>query len=175
MEKLDLFEIIIRQHSEMLRTFIRSIAFDRELVDDVFQDTVVAAWRQIDSFDRTRPVGPWLRGIARNCIMSAARYRKRSLIDDEIVLARIEQQMTHIDGLEGDTFAERTATLQHCMQRLAPEQQEALDLCYIRSLPATIAASLAHVSHDAMRKRLQRARSDLLECLRRHEVLGANR
>ncbi len=172
MDRLDLFEILVRQHSDMLRAFIRSLAFDRELVDDVYQDTILAAWSGIDGFDKTKPIQPWLRGIARNCLFAAARKRHDAIVSDAAVVEGIERQMSAIDGREGDTLAERTATLRSCMEHLSAEEREAIDLCYRRDLPATIAATQVSVSHDAMRKRLQRARSGLLECLKRHEVLG---
>jgi RNA polymerase sigma-70 factor (ECF subfamily) len=171
MDKLDLFEILIRQQSDMLRTFIRSVAFDKDLVDDVFQDTIVAAWEQIDSFDRSKPIGPWLRGIARNCLYTASRKRRKAIIDDEAVLSGIERQSAHIETLAGDTLGERTAALNDCLERLPSEQREAVHLCYFRDLPANRAAEVAHVSHEAMRKRLQRARADLLECLGGHGIL----
>lgn len=171
MDRLHLFEILIRQQSDMLRAFIRSIAYDRDLVDDVFQDTVMVAWRQIDSFDRTKPIGPWLRGIARRCLMSAARKRHKAVINDEVVVDRIDRTMANVELAEGDDLGEKSAALRTCMERLGPEQKEAIDLCYVRELPANTAAEIAHVTHEAMRKRLQRARADLLDCLRKANVL----
>ncbi|MFO0827306.1 MAG: sigma-70 family RNA polymerase sigma factor [Phycisphaerales bacterium] len=172
MDKLGLFEILIRQQSDMLRCFLRSIAFDKQLVDDVFQDTIVAAWKQIDEFDRTRPIGPWLRGIARNCLLAAARQHRRAIVSDEAVVQHIDGHMSHLDDQPGDTFPERSAALRDCMERLGNDEREAIDLCYVRDMPANRAAEVAHITHDAMRKRLQRARSSLSECLRRHGVLG---
>lgn len=170
-DRLHLYEILIRQQSDKLRAFIRSIAFDRDLIEDVFQETVLVAWRQIDTFDRTKPIGPWLRGIARNCLLAQARKRNRAIIDDEAVIGRIDRQMAAGEGAEGDDFGEKSEALRNCMERLGTEQREAIDLCYIREMPATLAADVARITHDAMRKRLQRARADLLDCLRRSNVL----
>ena len=171
MDKLGMFEILIRQQTEMLRTFIRAMAFDKDLVDDVFQDTVMAAWKQIDAFDRTRPIGPWLRGIARNCLLSASRQRRRAIVNDEVVIDHVDRKMSLLDNDVGEASVERTDALRDCMRRLGDEEREAVNLCYARDMSANRAAEVAHVTHDAMRKRLQRARASLFECLQRRGIL----
>lgn len=60
----DLFEVLIRENGDALLVSIRANA-GREHADDIFQDTVLVAWRRLPDYDRTRPFGPWLRGIAR--------------------------------------------------------------------------------------------------------------
>ena len=61
-----LFETLVREHADMLTVYLRSALGDTSDVDDLFQETMVVAWRRLDDFDQTRPFGPWLRGIARN-------------------------------------------------------------------------------------------------------------
>jgi len=173
LDKLGMFEILIRQQTDALRTFIRAIAFDKDLVDDVFQDTIVAAWKQIDAFDRTRPISPWLRGIARNCLLGASRQKRRAIVSDEVVTNHVEKNMSILDGDAGEALNERTEAMRTCMERLGEEEREAVDLCYKREMRANRAAEVAHVSHDAMRKRLQRARASLYECLQRRGILEA--
>ncbi|QKK08025.1 MAG: hypothetical protein HND58_07435 [Planctomycetota bacterium] len=70
----DIFEILVRENAAMLTAFLRSSLHDPSDVDDLFQETMVVAWRRIDDYDRSRPFGPWLRGIARNLVL--AHYRK---------------------------------------------------------------------------------------------------
>ena len=53
-----------------------------------------------------------------------------------------------------------------CLQRLAPEQREAVELVYARSLDPRVAASTAGTNDETFRKRLYRARLQLAECLR---------
>jgi DNA-directed RNA polymerase specialized sigma24 family protein len=52
------------------------------------------------------------------------------------------------------------------MQRLAPEQREAVELVYAQSLDPRVAASTAGTNDETFRKRLYRARLQLAECLR---------
>ncbi len=50
------FEILVREHSRMLMTFIRASAHP-SIAEDVWQETMLIAWKRIEDFDRTRPFG----------------------------------------------------------------------------------------------------------------------
>ncbi|MSR18838.1 MAG: sigma-70 family RNA polymerase sigma factor [Phycisphaerales bacterium] len=167
MRSEDLFDILVRQHSLMLTAYLRSMAFSESLVDDVFQETLITAWRRLDEFDRQRPFGPWLRGIARNTLLSKARGKRRyeSHIAD-LIESRIAEQVEKMDTRPGDTFADRLSDLRDCVARLAADHRTAVDLIYIRGLDTNHAAAAAGLSEETFRKRLYRARLALAECLR---------
>ena len=69
------FEILARENSRMLIVYLRSLVQDEAAIDDLFQETMVVAWRRLDECDLDRPFGPWLRGIASRLVM--AHYRKK--------------------------------------------------------------------------------------------------
>lgn len=167
----NLFNILIRQHAEMLSAFIHAVAFDRSAVDDIFQETVITAWQRIEEFDATRPFGPWLRGIARNHILNTARGNRRYKAHlDELLQRRVDQQIDRINGSPGDTFADRLESLRDCIERLSPDAREAVDLVYVRGLDATAAARTLATNDETFRKRLYRARLALAECLRAKSI-----
>ena len=64
----DVFAILVREHGERLMAFLRA-SVPASSVDDIFQDTVLVAWRRLPDYDRTRPFGAWMRGIARNLVL----------------------------------------------------------------------------------------------------------
>ena len=76
MDCRSLFEILIRENTDMLVAYIRSGVRDEHAVDDLYQETVLTAWRRLDAYDRDKPIGPWLRGIAGKLML--AHYRKTS-------------------------------------------------------------------------------------------------
>jgi len=49
------FEMLVRENSRMLMTYLRSLVSDATAVDDLFQETMVVAWRRMDDCDLTRP------------------------------------------------------------------------------------------------------------------------
>ncbi len=85
MDVRDLFETLVREHAEMLTAFIRGTVRDGSLVDDIFQETMLTAWRRLDEYDKQRPFGSWLRGIAARVQLAAYRKSARgfTLCDEE--------------------------------------------------------------------------------------------
>ena len=168
-----LFDILVRQHAEMLNAFIHSFAFEKSTVDDVFQETIITAWKRIDEFDRSRPFGPWLRGIARNHILSSARKNRRYRAHlTELMQQRIALQFDNVDQAAGDSFSQRISELHDCIARLKEDAHEAIDLVYVRGLDAAAAAKALGTTDETFRKRLYRARLALAECLRTKSIFA---
>ena len=168
-----LFDILVRQHAEMLNAFIHTFAFEKSTVDDVFQETIITAWKRIDEFDRSRPFGPWLRGIARNHILSSARKNRRYRAHlTELMQQRIALQFDKVDQTAGDSFSQRISELHDCIARLKEDAHEAIDLVYVRGLDAAAAAKALGTTDETFRKRLYRARLALAECLRTKSIFA---
>lgn len=175
MKAEDLFDILVRQHAEMLTAYLRSFAFDDSIVDDAFQETILTAWRRLSEFDRTKPFGPWLRGIARNHVLSIARGKRRYAAHvAELLQRRIDSQVERVDQHAGDTFGERMAALRECLSQLQPDAREALDLAYVRGLDSHSAARSLGVAEETFRKRLYRARLSIAACLRARGIFSAD-
>lgn len=162
----DLFEILVREHFDMLIAFLRSLGVREDLVEDIAQEALMVAWRRLADFDRSRPFGPWLRGIAARVAMAQRRQATRSAPAlDPAILEALESLMTRLERQPGDTFLERSARLEGCMQKLPSTLREVVELAYGRGmLLAEIAASV-DASEEAIKKRIQRARVILSRCV----------
>jgi RNA polymerase sigma-70 factor (ECF subfamily) len=160
------FEILVRENADMLVTYLRSVLARGAPVDDLFQEVMVVAWRRLKDYDRTRPFGPWLRGIARMIIFEHARRERvvPATMDPE-VLSAVDRRFDLIAATRGDTFGEKTDKLTACLEELPELMRGALDLIYGRSLTLQAAAAACSSSYDAMMKRVQRARGMLAECM----------
>lgn len=171
-EPLGLFEILVRENADSLTAFLRASVYDEAAADDLFQETMLVAWRKIGEYDRSRPFGAWLRGIAKRLVL--AHYRKsarQAPLADERVLEYLDRRMAQVDQQPGDTLNEKIAALRDCISRLEPLYQEPIDLHYQhRRTTEWIAGQLA-TTRDAVQKRLQRARIQLAQCLERKGVL----
>jgi len=168
----DIFDILIRQHADMLTAFIHSMSFDRSEVDDIFQETIITAWKRIDEFDSTRPFAPWLRGIARNHVLASARKNRRYRTHLHGLLEeRIEEQFGRMDRNVGDSFAERMSELEGCIAQLHEDGREAIELVYVCGVDLSLAAQRVGATEETFRKRLYRARLWLADCLKKKQVL----
>lgn len=164
----DLFEILAREHAPSLLAYLRSVVRDAALVDDLFQETMLTAWRNIDSFDRTRPFGPWLRGIAGKLVLAHFRRDARRFVYcDDVILHQIDHRLEEIQQRPGDTFDEKLDHLRECLDLLPEPYRRAVDLRYQDGMKGKGLADRLELTLENTKKRLQRARQRLLECLER--------
>jgi RNA polymerase sigma-70 factor (ECF subfamily) len=166
------FEILVRENQAMLMTYLRAIARNKSLIDDLFQETMLIAWQKLDEYDRDRPFGPWLRGIAAKLVMAQSRKAKSDIMTFESeFLEYLSQQLQHISERPGDTWDEKIAALTHCIEALSDQYQQAIKLRYFEQTPALQIAVISQTSIETIKKRLQRARSQLLDCLKHKKVV----
>lgn len=150
----------------MLITYIRSLVVRADLADDVFQSTLMVAWRRLDDFDRSRPFGPWLRGIAAKLALEQRRKNARETFSCEPeVLEALNAAFNDFERTPSDSFRQRLERLETCLQRLPDAMREVLDLGYGRGLLLGSVAAALGISEETVKKRAQRARHALAECL----------
>ncbi len=166
------FEILIRENQAMLMTYLGAAARDRHVADDLFQETMLVAWKKLDQFDHTRPFGPWLRGIAAKLVMAHFRKAKSDLmVVDEGTLEYLSNQLQHISQRPGDNWEDKIGALTHCIEALSEHYQRVIRLRYFEQVTTDQMATQTQTSVETIRKRLQRARVKLLGCLQRQEVV----
>jgi RNA polymerase sigma-70 factor (ECF subfamily) len=160
------FEILAREHADMLAAFLRSLVLRNEVVEDLFQETMLVAWRRLGDYDRSLPFGPWLRGIAVRLVLAHRRRLASGFLNcDAGVLEALEQQYRRFERPPADSFAERLERLRGCLDRLPPLLREAIDLVYSRGLSLRSLASSLQATEEAVKKRIQRARQLLARCI----------
>ncbi len=166
------FEIIVRENQPMLMTYLRAVVRDQSVADDLFQDTMLIAWQKLDEYDRRRPIGPWLRGIGAKLVLAHFRKSKKDvmLLSAES-LEYFDQQLQHISEKPGDTWEEKTEALTGCIGTLPDHHRHAIKFRYFQQKPVSEIAKTSKTSIEAIKKRLQRARSQLLDCLKRKKVV----
>src|SRR5262249_56800498 len=89
---------------------------------------------------------------------------------DPQVLAELDQRFNMVAHGSADQFRARAERLFTCLSRLPENMRDAIDLVYIRGQLMTAAASALNSSEEAIKKRVQRARQLLAECLRGQEA-----
>jgi RNA polymerase sigma-70 factor (ECF subfamily) len=168
MEAKSLFEILIRENTDMLVSYLRAGVRDGHAVEDLYQETVLTAWQRLDNFDRRKPFGPWLRGIAGHTML--AYYRKHSRtarpIDDD-ALQWLNDRFDALHGMPGDTFHDKLAALRECVAALPEEYQRPVTLRYSEQRTLPEIESTLNLARETLKKRLSRAKKRLADCLER--------
>ncbi len=72
------FREIVTRYKNSLYAFLRLFLNRHELVEDVFQETFLQLFTSRESFDRNRPLRPWLFTIAANKAKDALRKWQRT-------------------------------------------------------------------------------------------------
>lgn len=160
------FEILVRENASMLSAYLRSLLRSDEALDDVFQKTLIVAWRRLNDFDRSREFGPWLRGIARRLVLEHHRDRGLNVAaTDPAVLDALDARF-EVFAARGEQFRERADRLLGCLSRLPEAMQEIVRLVYAQRMLLRQVAEALNAAEETIKKRLQRARQALAECLR---------
>jgi RNA polymerase sigma-70 factor len=165
----DLFEILTREHIDSVRAFLLASLRDNVAAEDVLQETFLVAWRILDRYDRKLPFGPWVRGIAAKLMLNHRRKLGRARVHycDDVVLSRIDHNFADFARLEGDTFDEKLDALRDCLTRLTGVQRDSLRLHYEHGMHCKEIAERLGIGFEAVKKHLQRGRSQLHRCLQR--------
>lgn len=164
----NLFTALVREHADMLLTFIRATIHDSATVDDIFQETMLVVWRRFNDYDPSRPLAKWLRGIAHKLILAHFRsLKKRPLYCEDTVLQILDERLSHIDRQPGDTWKDKVTALEGCIDHLPSALKQCIQLFYRDECRTEDIAAAVSASREAVKKRLQRARALLVECLQR--------
>ncbi len=168
MDTKDIFEVLVRENGGMLTAFLRASLPSAAVEDDIWQETMLTAWRRWDDYDRSKPFGAWLRGIAAKNVLAWNRKNARGhQLCDEATLEYFGQEFHRVHQLPGDIFDDKLAALRDCIDALPERYQETVCLRYEQGLmPAAIADRLAGKT-EAVKKQLQRAKAMLFECITR--------
>ncbi|MGD8499400.1 MAG: RNA polymerase sigma factor, partial [Phycisphaerales bacterium] len=72
------FREIVNRYKNSLYAFLRQFLNRHDLVEDVFQETFLQLFASRESFDKSRPLRPWLFTIAANKAKDALRKWQRT-------------------------------------------------------------------------------------------------
>lgn len=144
----------------IVAAFVASVVRDCRDREDVLQETALAVFNSIDSYDERLPFNAWAIGIARNQVGLYLRQRKRDRhVFDESTIACIESAFSRT------LPSPKLDYLPDCMQQLDRRARRMCELRYQEDLkPAAIADKLK-MTANAVSKALQRIREQLRRCI----------
>ncbi len=149
-------ERLFEQHERRLGQFLVHVVRDRALAEDLLQETFLAAWRARDDLGEVVNPEAWLFGIARHRALRALRGAQRLRRALERVAAAPPAAVDEGPGPAIDVLA-----LVHRV--LGPEDRALVVLRYVHGFEAPELAEMTGRSPAAIRKRLERARTMLLQ------------
>ena len=145
----------IEAHVLALRRFALALTRDRDLADDLVQDTIERALSRWRLRRRELPLRPWLFAILRNLHVSAWRRRNRSPFVAE---DRLEEIAAVSDDVEARIELRQVLEM---LATLPEDQRMAILLVAVEGLSYAQAAAVMDVPVGTVMSRLGRAREKL--------------
>lgn len=146
-----------------LRRYVRArLRGDAGLEEDIVQATFVRMHRARSRFDEGGHVLPWALIIARNLIIDAKRSGKADICEE---LGDDSPDSAAPSAEEALSTREDAQRLMSGLEKLTPEQQEAMWLMRVEGLSAPEAAKVVGIDATALRVRLHRATARLRDLL----------
>ncbi len=154
----DALRLLYERHAPWLVLRLGRRCADPGIVDEVVQDTFVAAWRQAHRYRGTGEVAAWLWGIAIRRLLD--RFRKRQLTPTPNVpdtTAQSAEELVLLGVEYGD--------LAGALEKLSPEFRAVVQATVLDGLTTREAAAMLGIPAGTVKTRMMRARAQLREAL----------
>ncbi|WP_375261711.1 RNA polymerase sigma factor [Palleronia sp.] len=147
------------EHLGALRAFAMSLTRNSAAADDLVQDTIEKAWKNMDKFQPGTNLRAWLFTIQRNAFYSIRRKAKREVADvDGAMAASLSEKPAHDGRLAMNDFRK-------AFEQLPDEQREALMLVGASGFAYEEAAEMCGVAVGTIKSRANRGRRRLAELM----------
>ena len=148
------FEELFRRHREVLYRVARRRTHTAEDADDALQDAMLSAHRCAPEFRHTAPVSSWLTRI----VVNACRDRlRRNAVRSTLTLVSEDYPAMADRTVEVET----AVVIRQALQRLPPEQREAVVAVDMHGYSVADAATLLEVAEGTVKSRCARGRTRL--------------
>src|SRR5579884_672509 len=159
-----LAELFERYHKPLFRYFLH-LSGDRDMSEDLAQETFFRVLKHRDTFDPRRPFSPWLYQIARNLHMDQMRKRKFESIPeghDPVSMQDTDEKLGR---------QQEISLLRRALDRLPLEKREVLILSRFQDMKYEEIATVLGCEVGTVKTRVFRAMRALSEAY--HQLAGA--
>ncbi|MEJ2649952.1 MAG: sigma-70 family RNA polymerase sigma factor [Sedimentisphaerales bacterium] len=161
------FREIVNRYRNGLYTFLRQFLNRQDLVEDVFQETFLQLYTSMESFDKSRPLRPWLFTIAANKAKDALRKWQRTsavpigaiadsqdISFDEMLNTITSDNTLPFEELEKNETSSRVA---HIIAQMPENLREIIILAYFNKFSYKQMAEILSIPIGTVKSRLHTA------------------
>lgn len=155
------FDALFRsQFDRVVHTLRRLGVFERDLEDSA-HDVFALVYRKLDTYDPSRPVGPWVLGFA---VRVAADYRVRARYRREVLDERIDESFA-VTETPGDDESRRLVLA--ALEQLEEGRRTIFVLHHLQECSIPEISTLLGVPVNTAYSRLRLAREDFRRAVQR--------
>ena len=156
------FRLIFERYSRPIISFIYDMVGDRDLAEELTQETFVRAHRNLRTMREETKLSTWLFGIARNVAREALRARVRDNqhvdLEDTLVLGLSDNEPAPVDRLLGK---ELNVLIQRSLAALDEDKRLVFTLKVFQQCSYEEIAKITGFSIPKLKTDLHRARSEM--------------
>lgn len=169
---------LINRHQSKIYGFIYSKVADRDIADDVFQDTFIKVIKTLksSSYNEEGKFLPWVMRIAHNLIIDHFRRNKKMPMFRETEEFSIFSIMTDdVPNIESSMITTQVeADLQKLILELPDDQKEVLMMRIYQDLSFKEISELTGVSINTALGRMRYALMNLRKVIDKHQIILTN-
>jgi RNA polymerase sigma-70 factor (ECF subfamily) len=169
---------LINRHQSKIYGFIYSKVADRDIADDVFQDTFIKVIKTLksSSYNEEGKFLPWVMRIAHNLIIDHFRRNKKMPMFRETEEFSIFSVMTDdVPNIETRMITSQVETdLQKLILELPDDQKEVLTMRIYQDLSFKEISELTGVSINTALGRMRYALMNLRKVIEKHQIILTN-
>lgn len=171
------FVELCRRHSPMVKKRILSIVRNQEDAEDALQDTLLRAYRHMDTFRRTCKFSTWLTSIGTNTALMILRKRKTrkeghtDVLNDESGAWEVTEFVDRsLDPERQHSRHQVILVVRREVEKLRPTLRSIIKQYYGAECSLEESAKALDISVSTAKSRLMRGRKTLRWYLKRHGV-----
>lgn len=147
------------------------VSGDRLDAEDIAQDAMLKAARALDSYDRSRPLEPWINRIVANTVRDWIRRRTRRPLGVELLDETPDAGLDPADELADRYLPDELAD---ALSSIEPEYRLAIVMFHLLDLPTLQIAEILEINTTTVRTRVHRGLSQMREVLSEGAETHAN-
>lgn len=152
----------------MLLATVKAIVRDPHRAEDTFSDVTLEIVRCWNSFDQSRPFGPWARGLARRVALANLRKAGREITTlDAEVIELLGSEMEHRGG--ESLFEQYKTRLGECLEKLSENARRLVRQRYFEQRSYLELAAGENRSVGSLYVAFTRIHQSLARCLKRQQ------
>jgi len=164
-DKVKIFEELLIGHHKMALAYAYSLSENYHTAQEIAQESLMEAFKSFDNFDSTLGnFGGWIRGIIRNKYLERIRKSREIPLGQEII-DLIEREYENWDEFSKSSGTDVFDILKKCLETLSLIHRRIIELFYYEKRKCAEIAENEHLSEPTVRKRLDRIRGGLKECI----------
>ncbi len=160
------YRLIVERHQRAVFNAAYRLVGSQDEAADVAQEAFIRAYQALNSFQRHRPMSPWLCRIAINVALNRLKRRRPQVsLDDDWQSPALEVPDQSTDPQRSLLQAEQQQLLRQAIMTLPAEQRVIIELRHFQGLSYDDIASELDISLANVKSRLFRARKKLRQIL----------